>query len=83
MQKSIEKFEQYLLLEKMLSLINSMVYYVLNLGRFVAQMHKLSSIFGCDQIYKYFGHTLFCYLSRTYMFNNPPSVLTSCKVSFV
>ncbi len=35
----------------------------------------LSSSFRCDQIYKYekydFGHTLLCYLSRTYMFNKP------------
>jgi len=37
----------------------------------------LSTSFRCDQIYKYeiynFGHTLLCYLSRTYMFNKPTS----------
>ena len=46
-------------------------------GRFVKRRLVLSSSFRSDQIYKYerydFGHTLLCYLSRTWMFNKPVS----------
>jgi hypothetical protein len=41
-----------------------MMYHGFNLGRFVEQIHKLSSIFGCDQIYKYFGHTVLLFKSN-------------------
>jgi len=41
-------------------------------------MSDLSSKAKCDQIYKYqrydFGYTLLCYLSTTFMFNEPASV---------
>jgi len=43
----------------------------------------LSSSFRCNQIYKYeihhFGYTLLCYLSRTWMFNEPASRLCVLK----
>jgi hypothetical protein len=44
----------------------------------------LSSSFRSDQIYKYekydFGHTLLCYLSQTWMFNNPVAVILNVDV---
>ncbi len=49
-------------------------------GQFVEQKLMLSSSFRRDQIYKderyNFGHTLLCYLSRTWMFYKPTSVYT-------
>ncbi len=50
-------------------------------GQFVEQKLMLSSSFRRDQIYKDerydFGHTLLCYLSRTFMFNKSTSVYTT------
>jgi hypothetical protein len=63
-----------------------MVKYIFYRGRFVEQRFMLSSSFRCGQVYKYerydFGHTLFCCLSLTCMFNKPTSDIYEIETKY-